>query len=307
MMYVATLIGSTEPLREHHIKEVQERVRGDNFQWLSDGRAADILIDAVPDNYGKVRYALQQSGVDIVIQPAANRRKRLLVADMDSTIILQECIDEMAAAADAGQIVSEITARAMNGEIDFDEALRQRVKLLKDMPANELERVWQERINFTPGAETLVSTMKKFGCTAVLISGGFTAFTRRVAETLGFDRQFANTLLIENGVLTGTVSEPVLGKNAKVEILQSVLNDCSLSAEDVIAVGDGSNDIPMLSMAGTGIAFHAKPAVNACIPMQIRCADLTALLYVQGYSQNELVNEFNRPHQETPSSNHLSV
>jgi phosphoserine phosphatase len=209
---------------------------------------------------------------------------------MDSTIIEQEVVDELAAIAGVSIAVSSITERAMRGEIEFEPALRQRVALLRGLPATAIETVIRDHITFAPGGRTLVATMKAKGAFTAMVSGGFTDFTRHVAETLGFDSHQANRLIIEDGRLTGRVVEPALGKTAKVEALDRLTGKLGIAADEVIAVGDGANDIPMLQRAGLGVAFQGKPAVRAAADVRIDHADLTALLYLQGYRKAEFVS-----------------
>ena len=257
--------------------------------WLAPGIACEFNVSARPEGFDDAREKLDALGIDLNIQTSDCRRKRLLVADMDSTIIEQECIDELAAEAGLGPKVAAITERAMNGEIDFPSALRHRVRLMKGLPHAVVETVWRRRITLTPGSATLVATMKHNGARSVLISGGFTEFTGRLAERLGFDDHHSNVLHVKRGKLTGTVKEPPLGKAAKKEILLDLLRESGLSPDAAIAVGDGSNDIEMLGIAGTGVAFRAKPAVREATDIHIRHCDLTGLLYLQGYSRAEFV------------------
>jgi phosphoserine phosphatase len=208
---------------------------------------------------------------------------------MDSTMIRQECIDELAAEAGVGAHVAGITARAMNGELDFEDALIERVGLLKDLPEPIIEQVLDQRITYMPGGYELVNTMKANGGYAALVSGGFTAFTARVAAALGFDENRANTLLVENGKLTGDVARPILGKQAKVDALAEITTRLGIAEADVLAVGDGANDLGMLTRAGTGVALHAKPAVQAQCDIRINHGDLSALLFLQGYGRDAFV------------------
>jgi phosphoserine phosphatase len=208
---------------------------------------------------------------------------------MDSTMIEQECIDELAEEAGVGERVKDITARAMNGELDFDGALHERVGLLKGLEAAVIQTVFATRISMMPGGAILLATMKAGGAYAALVSGGFTAFTESVAVRLGFDENRANTLIVKHGVLTGEVGMPILGKQAKVDALEQITARLGISDSDVMAVGDGANDLGMLHRAGTGVALHAKPSVAAECDVRINHGDLTALLYIQGYARNEFV------------------
>ncbi|MGV8954852.1 MAG: phosphoserine phosphatase SerB, partial [Cypionkella sp.] len=215
------------------------------------------------------------------------RRKRLLIADMDSTMIQQECIDELADEAGVGAHVAGITARAMNGELEFDAALRERVGLLQGLPERVIAEVIRDRITLMPGARALVTTMKAQGGYAALVSGGFTAFTGAIAAVLGFDEHRANTLIIKDGVLTGEVGAPILGRAAKVQALDEISARLGITLAEAIAVGDGANDLGMLGRAGAGVALHAKPAVQAECDMRVNHGDLTALLFLQGYTREE--------------------
>lgn len=262
---------------------------GGDVTWLAPDEAAEFTVTQVPGNRWDIWEDLQKQGVDLVIQPSAGRRKKMLLADMDSTMIWQECIDELADEAGIGDQVKEITARAMNGEMDFENALRARVGLLKGMPVSTIARVLEERIVLMPGGKVLLSTMKAQGAYAALVSGGFTDFTGAVAAQLGFDENRANTLLSEGGTLTGEVGMPILGQQAKVDALIDITTRLGLSEQDVLAVGDGANDLGMLHLAGTGVALHAKPVVAAKCDVRINHGDLTALLYLQGYAASEFV------------------
>ena len=222
-----------------------------------------------------------------MVQPAEGRRKKMLLADMDSTMIQQECIDELAEEAGVGAHVKEITARAMNGELDFDGALIERVGLLKGLPVAVIDRVLDTRITLMPGGRELVATMKANGGYAALVSGGFTAFTAKVAALIGFDENRANTLLTDGDTLSGDVGRPILGREAKVEALEQISARLGIGEADVLAVGDGANDLGMLGRAGTGVALHAKPSVAAQCDVRINHGDLTALLYIQGYARSE--------------------
>lgn len=260
---------------------------------LADGIAADIAFPASPAEAkgyeDAIREALAGEPIDVFVQPRAGRRKRLVVADMDSTLIGQECIDELAAELGLKDHVAAITERAMRGELAFEPALRERVGLLAGLDAGVTEKVWRERITLTPGAKALIATMRANGAYAALVSGGFTVFTEKVAAVLGFDEHNANLLLVEGGRLTGTVGEPILGRDAKLARLEALIAEKGLTAADAIAVGDGANDLAMIRAAGLGVAFHAKPAVAAEADARIDHGDLTALLYFQGYRQDEFV------------------
>lgn len=225
--------------------------------------------------------------VDIIVQPTEHRRKRLLIADMDSTIIEQECIDELAEFAGKRAEISAITERAMRGELDFEDALTARVAMLKGLPVSVLEETFEKRITLTPGARSLVQTMNREGAVTALISGGFTFFTDRVGAACGFQHTQANELLIENGVLTGDVAKPILGREAKRDALITLARKHAIDLADTMAVGDGANDLSMLGEAGLGVAFRAKPQVAASADARIDHSDLTALLYLQGYSNHE--------------------
>jgi phosphoserine phosphatase len=290
-MFTATLLTNpvTRGLDRALVDSLRNAWGGGDALWLAADEAAEFTMPALPDNQWDVWADLQNHGVDLVIQPSANRRKRMLLADMDSTMIQQECIDELADAAGVGAHVAGITARAMNGELDFEAALIERVGLLRDLPQTVIADVLASRITYMPGGQTLVATMRAQGGYAALVSGGFTAFTAAVAQTLGFDENRANTLLVADGRLTGDVARPILGRAAKVAALQDITAKLGIAAADVIAVGDGANDLGMLGLAGAGVALHAKPSVQAQCDIRINHGDLTALLFIQGYAQSEFV------------------
>jgi len=291
-MYIVTLI--TNPAKPCLDREAVEALRnawgGGDAQWLSAGEAAEFEVQNAPRNGPDVWQSLQAEGIDLIIQPKENRRKKMLLADMDSTMIQQECIDELAAEAGVGERVADITAKAMNGELDFEGAIDERVGLLKDLPESIIDHVLKTRIEYMPGGKALVQTMKANGGYAALVSGGFTAFTAKVADELGFDENRANTLEIKDDKLTGHVVRPILGREAKLEALDEITQTLNIHRDDVIAVGDGMNDLLMLANAGTGVALHGKPALQAECDVRINHGDLTALLYIQGYAKDDFVH-----------------
>ncbi|MBL8562786.1 MAG: phosphoserine phosphatase SerB [Gemmobacter sp.] len=288
-MFTVTLLTNPEtPVLERlTVETLRNAWGGGDARWLEPAVAAEFDMPAVPDNRWQVWADLQGLRVDLIVQPMAGRKKRLLLADMDSTMIQQECIDELADEAGVGAHVAGITARAMNGELDFEAALRERVGLLKGLQEAVIERVYHDRITFMPGGKALLATMKAQGGYAALVSGGFTAFTARVAEALGFDENRANTLNAENGVLSGTVGMPILGKQAKLDALLEITARLGITPEEAMAVGDGANDLAMLNRAGAGVALHAKPSVAAQCDIRVNHGDLTALLFMQGYARAE--------------------
>ncbi|NKN36267.1 phosphoserine phosphatase SerB [Agrobacterium sp. a22-2] len=294
MAFVATLLANPSnpvlsPALAEHAAEV---LRASGLYWLADGIACDIALRDGTDLVEaetRLRALIADLPIDLAIQDAESRRKRFLIADMDSTMIGQECIDELAAEVGLKDRVSEITARAMNGEIAFEPALRERVALLKGLPISVVDEVIAKRITLTPGGPELIATMKAKGHYTALVSGGFTVFTARIAARLGFDENRANILEEQGGVLTGTVAEPILGKQAKVDALVEIAAMLKIEAADVIAVGDGANDLGMLELAGSGVALHAKPSVAAQAKIRIDHGDLTALLYLQGYRKADFV------------------
>ena len=283
-MHTATLIAPRGHLDPALPEALRNALGGGDVTWLGPDTAAEFPVEAMPSHGAELRAECQDQGVDLNFVPAENRRKKLLIADMDSTMIEQECIDELAAEAGIGAGVAEITARAMNGELDFEAALIERVGLLKGQPEGLIERVLRTRISYTAGGPALLATMKADGAYAALVSGGFTAFTAKVAAHLGFDEHQANMLTTEDSLLTGDVMRPILGRDAKVSALGEITARLGISTTDAVAVGDGANDLGMLGAAGMGVALHAKPAVQAQADIVINHGDLTALLYLQGYS-----------------------
>jgi len=257
--------------------------------WLAPGEAAAFDVAEVPSNRWDVWGDLQKIAVDMVVRPQGEPKKKILIADMDSTMIGQECLDELADVAGFGEEVRAVTARAMNGELDFEEAIDSRVALLDGLSTSVIDQVLAERITYTPGGDTLVRTMKGNGAFCALVSGGFTQFTEAVGGHLGFDMNRANVLLEESGTLTGKVAKPVLGREAKVTALEELTSRFGLSDADVLAVGDGANDLGMLGRAGLGVALHAKPSVQADCDVRINHGDLSALLYLQGYTRDEFL------------------
>jgi phosphoserine phosphatase len=292
MTHVATLIGAFS-LDPGLVTRARAALPGAGDPVRLGPDAADIPFSAAPDaDQSAIAETLRHAAgqpVDVVVQPAAHRRKKLFVADMDSTMIGQECIDELADYAGLKTYVAAITDRAMRGEIEFALALRERVALLKDMPLTVIDEVIAQRITPTAGARTLVSTMRRNGAYTCLVSGGFTLFSGRIAALLGFDEARANTLEVSGERLTGNVIEPVFGREQKRDALLDLRSQRSLAPEDTLVAGDGANDMDMIAEAGLGVAYHAKPAVAAMAPARIDRATLTALLYVQGYSRDEFV------------------
>ncbi len=266
---------------------VRDAVGGAAPETLSPAEAVDFALSSAPD-MARVRVALDGAAIDAVVGPAANRRKRLLIADMDSTIVTGETLDELADFAGLKDRIAAITARAMNGELDFKAALRERVAMLRGLPVDALERAWQ-RVRLTEGARELVATMRAHGAYTALVSGGFTFFTSRVAALCGFHMHRSNTLLDDGATLTGLVGEPILDRDTKLATLNTLAAERGLARSATLAVGDGANDLDMLRAAGLGVAFHAKPIVAAAAQARVDHADLRALLFAQGYRAEEIV------------------
>ncbi len=289
--FVATLI--SDPRRPSItpalLAEAGRVVGGAEHRLLAEGHAADLLPgrSGPGEAEAALRHLLRSEPLDIVVQPAGGRRKRLFLADMDSTMIEQECIDELADLVGLKAEVAAITERAMQGEIAFEPALRERVALLKGLPVGVVDRLLRERITLMPGGSALVATMRAHGAYTCLVSGGFTVFTGPVGSRIGFEEDRANRLLVEDGRLTGLVQEPILGREAKLATLVELRERLGLRRDETLAVGDGANDLAMLGEAGLGVAYHAKPAVAAAAHARIEHGDLTALLFIQGYAASE--------------------
>jgi phosphoserine phosphatase len=291
-VHVATLIAAPGALDIAGAERARAELPGaQNPIWLADSEAADVTFTsgAGIDQRGVADRLRDLAGgnIDVVVQPAANRRKRLFLADMDSTMIAQECIDELADYAGLKAHVAAITERAMRGDIAFEPALRERVSLLKGLPVKVVDEVIEKRVTLTPGARTLVATMRRHGAWTCMVSGGFTLFTERIAAMIGFDETRANRLTLDGDRLAGTVDEPIFGRAGKRATLIELRARLGLGENDTLATGDGANDMDMIAEAGFGVAFHAKPKVAAAAPSRIDHGDLTALLYAQGYRKEE--------------------
>ncbi len=288
MHYILTLVANRDAftLTPAITSAVRDALRAGLPITLSEGEAVDIPLTGVPD-MEIVRKSLDGAPVDAIVVRPRGRRKGLLIADMDSTIITSETLDELAAFAGIGEKIAAITARAMNGELDFKDALRERVGMLKGLPVEALDRTW-ERVQLTGGAKELVATMRAHGAMTALVSGGFSFFTGRVAEAVGFDIHHSNELLHENGALLGTVAEPILDRTSKVETLRDLAAERGVQLKATLAVGDGANDLDMLREAGLGVAFHAKPIVAAEARARVDHANLRALLFAQGYRAEDI-------------------
>ncbi len=285
MSFVLTLIAASGALPSTLVEQVGRAVGAGPAVVLAPDEAAALTCNASPDP-ALLQAAIGAAPVDAVVTSAANRRKRLLIADMDSTIVTSETLDELAAFAGVGERVAAITRRAMAGEIDFKAALRERVALLEGLPLAALEQTWaQTRI--APGADTLVATMRANGAATALVSGGFDFFTARVAAALGFDLHRSNTLLDDGEALLGRVGEPILDRDAKLQTMHALAAAHGLGADDCLAVGDGANDLEMIRAAGLGVAFHAKPIVAEAASARVDHSDLRALLFIQGYKASE--------------------
>ncbi|MDG4879981.1 phosphoserine phosphatase SerB [Mesorhizobium sp. WSM4884] len=294
MPLIATLVSRPEDRAvSASLANMASRAAGASvLHWLAEGVACDLVLPETPDIgelTANLRAALASDPVDIIVQPAEGRKKKILLADMDSTMIDQECIDELADEIGVKERVAAITARSMNGEIAFEPALRERVALLKGLDTAVVDRIIANRLTLAAGGRALVRTMRANGAWTALVSGGFDVFTSRIATLLGFQENRANRLVEEDGRFTGTVTEPILGRAAKAEALLDIAARLGLSTEDAVAVGDGANDLDMIRLAGIGVALHAKPTVAEQARIRIDHGDLTALLYLQGYRQEEFV------------------
>ncbi len=298
MDYVLTLICASDSgeLDSSIVAEAVAALNAQNAKtgepdWLADETACDIPFTGLDLIQARTCVDLQLEGfpIDAISQETRGRRKKLLIADMDSTMVIGETLDELADYANCKEQVSDITIRAMRGELRFVEALRERVSLLEGLSEKALEETY-DAIELMPGAKTLLTTMKANGGHSMLVSGGFDFFTQRVAQWIGFDDNKGNQLEIIDGVLTGKVIDPIVNKDAKLSVLYALCSQYSISINDTVAVGDGANDLPMLMAAGLGVAYHAKPIVSAHTRVGVEHADLTALLYLQGYREDEFVS-----------------
>jgi phosphoserine phosphatase len=296
--FVATLVANPLhfALSDALIARAAQALRDiESWRWLDQNVAADLFFSGDENGLSmardRLRAELAEAAVDIIVQRTTGRRKKLLLADMESTLIGQECVDELAERVGIGARVAAITERAMRGEIEFEPALRERVALLAGLQETIIAEVLQTAIAVTPGGRTLVQTMRGAGAYTAIVSGGFTQFTSAIAEKLGFHEHRANRLLVENGVLSGRVGEPILGRDAKLATLRELRAQLGIAVQETMAVGDGANDLAMLGEAGLGVAYRAKPAVAAAADARIDHGDLTALLYAQGFERSEFIED----------------
>ncbi|MEO5494881.1 MAG: phosphoserine phosphatase SerB [Sphingomonas sp.] len=286
-MFIATLIAASLPQGE--VSAAHDRLNAAGCLpvaevWVEEGEACDLQFGR---DIAAARAALEGHGYDVIVQPAEHRRKKLIVADMDSTMITVECIDELADYAGIKAEVALVTEAAMRGEMDFGQALDARVALLKGMGESVIDRCLAERVKIMPGARELVRTMRANGATAILVSGGFTRFAEPVAREIGFDRAIANVLEIADGKLTGAVTKPIVDASTKLATLSEAILALGLSSAETLAVGDGANDLAMITQAGLGVAYHAKPVVAKAAGARIDHGDLSALLFAQGYARKD--------------------
>jgi len=297
--YVLTIIGNADsaPLEPFCIKNITRNLEGIvstpiKIDWLAEYEACDFYLQtdlSAPEITKLCRAVSPSMPIDIVCLPALGRRKKLLISDMDSTVINQECIDELGNMVGIGEQIREITTMVVNGEITFPDALRKRVALMKGMKQEVLDRVYRDRISLMPGGRTLVQTMRHHGAYCILVSGGFTYFTKKISARLGFHDHQANSLVFKDGKLTEEVQDPILGRTAKLTILKTLCKDKELTPFDVIAVGDGANDIEMIEAAGLGVAYHGADRLKECANAWVDYGDLTALLYMQGFRKSDFI------------------
>jgi phosphoserine phosphatase len=293
--FVLTLIGNADsrPLETAHIEQVFQRLElSAKVDWLAEGEACDLYFDS---QYSTIviteitQDALAGSSIDVACTPAEGRRKKMLISDMDSTVINQECINELAGAMGLGEQIGAITESVIRGDISFSEALSKRLRLMAGMEEKLLQTVYEQRISLKTGARTLVQTMRHHGAFCILVSGGFTFFTRRIADALGFHDHQGNELIFSDGKLTGEAQSPILGRTAKQDSLMALCAEKNIAPSEVLAVGDGANDIKMIQTAGLGVAFHDSGSLREVANAHIGYGDLTALLFIQGYRKSEFI------------------
>jgi phosphoserine phosphatase len=291
MSYIVILVANRQagPLSPADAERARDFCAGQHLTWLSPAHSAEFIVKNAPDA-AQLKMVLSHKAVDVFVTKFRGRRKAVLVADMDSTIVAAETLDELAAYAGIKDQIAAITKRSMNGELDFATALRERVGMLKGLDLSALERTWQS-LEYCPGARTLIATMRHFGATTALVSGGFTFFTARVAAELGFDVNRANVLLDNGSQLTGEVGEPILDRDAKLATLKELTEKRGVKTTATLAVGDGANDLAMLKEAGLGVAYYAKPIVAEQVQNHIEHTDLTSLLFAQGYPASAFKEE----------------
>jgi len=289
MSVLCLIANPADPALDSALVTAVQKETGGEVNWLTQRIACEIIAPKSTDPLATARLHIKGRAIDAALVPSENRRKKLLIADMDSTMIEQECIDELADALGIKDEVADITARAMNGELDFEQALDTRVALLKGLERAVIEEIRRERITLAPGGRALVHTMKAYGAYTALISGGFTFFADYIAKRIGFDEATANVLEFADDKLTGTVTKPIVDKTTKLARLNALAAEHGLSQADTLAVGDGANDLDMIRASGLGVALHAKSVVAEQAHVRIDHGDLTALLYLQGYSDEDFV------------------